>query len=190
MIRLASHLGDESCDLDFAQEVKEKSQAHLERCYQCLICSSGCCIAFAMDYTPNQIIRMVQFGLKERVMSSSAIWVCASCEVCATRCPNEIDIVRVMDTLRELALKEEGVKKGNIPKFHFTFLERIRSRGKVHELSLVLGYFITSGYIFKIRQMSGDIILGLRMFLKGKLALLPGKIKGLEEIRRIFKLTE
>jgi hypothetical protein len=28
------------------------------------------------------------------------------------------------------------------------------------------------------------------MFLKGRLAILPGKIKGVAEVRRIFQLTE
>jgi len=183
-------LGEESCDLSFTQEVRKRSQAHLERCYQCLTCSSGCPVAFAMDYTPNQIIRMVQFGLKERVLGSSTIWLCASCETCATRCPNEIDIVGVMDTLRKLALGEGRIKEGKIPEFHSIFLGCIQSQGKVHELSLILRYMLASGDIFKIGKLLGDMILGLRMFLKGKLAILPGKIEGLKQVRRIFKLTE
>jgi len=142
-----------------------------------------------MDYTPDQVIRMVQFGLKERVLNSSTIWICASCEACATRCPNEINIVGVMDTLRQLALKEEGVKEGNIPKFHSIFLRSIHTTGKVHELSLILGYLLTTRDIFKIRKLLGDMMLGLKMFKKGKLALLPSKIERPEEVKHIFKLT-
>lgn len=190
MIRFVSHLGEESCDLAFAQEIKGKSQAHLERCYQCLTCSSSCCVAFAMDYPPNQIIRMVQFGLKDRVLNSTTIWLCASCETCTTRCPNDIDIVGVMDTLRRMALREGRTQQTKLPLFHSTFLYGIKSKGKIHELSLILRYTLKSGDIFKFKKLFKDAILGLKMFLKGKLAILPDKIKGLEEIRQIFKLTE
>lgn len=188
-IRLASQKGKESCDLSFAREVKEKSQAHLERCYQCLACSSGCPVAYAMDYPPNQIIRMAQLGLKDRVLNSSTIWLCASCETCATRCPNDIDIVRVMDILREIALREGRTQETKLPLFHSTFLGCIQSKGKVHELSLILRYMLTSGDIFKFKKLFSDMILGLKMFLRGKLTILPGKIKGVAEVKRIFQLT-
>ena len=189
-IRLISEKGKETCDLSFAQEVKEKSQAHLERCYQCVACSSGCPVAFAMDYAPHQIIRMAQLGLKERVLDSSTIWLCASCETCATRCPNEIDIVSVMDTLRQTALKEGHTRQTNLPLFHATFLNGIKSNGKIHELMLILRYTLTSGDIFKFKKLFKDMILGAKMFLRGKLAILPSKIKGAKEVKHIFQLTE
>ena len=189
-IRLASREGKESCDLSFAQEVKEKSQAHLERCYQCLACSSGCPVAYAMDYAPNQLIRMVQLGLKDRVLNSSTIWLCASCETCATRCPNDIEIVRVMDILREIALREGRTQTTKLPLFHSTFLSGIKSLGKVHELSLILFYMLKSGDIFKFKDLFNYMILGLKMFLKGKLVIPPSRIKGVGEVKRIFQLTE
>jgi len=188
-VRFVSQTGRESCDLSFAGEIERRSQAHLERCYQCLACSSGCPVAYAMDYPPHQIIRMTQLGLKDRVLNSLTIWLCASCETCATRCPNDIEIVRVMDVLRETALGEGPAKRGNIPLFHSTFLSGIKSQGKIHELSLILRYMLISGDIFKFKKLFSDMILGLKMFLKGKLAILPSRIKRLEEIKRIFQLT-
>jgi len=189
-IRLVSQIGKESSDPDFAQEIKEKSLAHLERCYQCLACSSGCPVAYAMDYPPHQLLRMAQLGLKDRVLNSSTIWLCASCETCATRCPNDIDIVRVMDVLRERAIREGRTKNTNIPRFHSIFLECIRITGRVHELTLILRYMLTSGDIFKFGKLIGDMILGLKMFLKGKLAIRPSTIKGWQEINRIFQLSK
>jgi len=189
-IRVATEKGKEECDLAFAREVKEKSQAHLELCYQCFACSSGCPVAYAMDYKPHQIIRMVQFGLKDPVLDSSTIWLCASCETCATRCPNDIDIVVVMDTLRHMAIAEGRTQVTNLPLFHTTFLNAIRSNGKVHELMLILIYMLKSGDIFKFKKLFTDMILGAKMFLKRKLAILPDRIKGLGEVRRIFQLTE
>jgi heterodisulfide reductase subunit C len=189
-LRLVSDKGREECDLSFAREVKEKSQSHLERCYQCVACSSGCPVAYVMDYAPHQIIRMTQLGLKDRVLDSTTYWLCASCETCATRCPNEIDIVRFMDTLREIALKEGRTQQTPLPLFHDTFLGGIKSYGKTFELGLILRYMIKSGEIFNLKEMLAYIPLGIKMFLKGKLAILPDKIKGAADVRQLFRLAE
>jgi heterodisulfide reductase subunit C len=189
-LHLVSDKGREECDLSFAREVKEKSQSHLERCYQCVACSSGCPVAYVMDYAPHQIIRMTQLGLKDRVLDSTTYWLCASCETCATRCPNEIDIVRFMDTLREIALKEGRTQQTPLPLFHNTFLGGIKSYGKTFELGLILLYMIKSGEIFNLKEMLAYIPLGIKMFLKGKLAILPDKIKGAADVRQLFRLAE
>lgn len=187
-IRVATQKGKEECDPSFAREVKEKSQAHLERCYQCVACSSGCPVAFAMDYAPHQILRMVQLGLKDRVLDSSTIWLCASCETCATRCPNDIDIVTVMDTLRSMTIREGRTNATNLPLFHAVFLNSIKSTGRIHELALILWYMLLSSDIFKFKKLFKDMILGVKMFLRGKLLILPNKIKGAAEIKRIFRM--
>ncbi len=189
-IRLFSEAGRETCDLSFAAEIREKSQANLERCYQCVACSSGCPVAFSMDYAPHQIIRMAQLGLKDRVLDSTTIWLCASCHTCATRCPNDIDIVNFMDTLRTVALREGRTENTGLPLFHRIFLNGVKNTGRIHELTLILRYTIASGDIFRFKKLFRDMILGIRMFLKGKLVILPGKINGLDGIKRIFQSTE
>ena len=130
-------------------------------------------------------MRMVQLGVKERVLSCSTIWLCAACETCATRCPNEIELVNVMDTLREMAL-EEGVevKEKEIVSMHKTFLSLVKSRGRQHEISLLVLLKM------KTKEFLKDMILGMRMFLKGKLKILPHKIKGVEEVKGIFERSQ
>ncbi|MCX7608923.1 MAG: 4Fe-4S dicluster domain-containing protein, partial [Anaerolineales bacterium] len=58
-----------------------------------------------MEYGPDRILRMVQLGERERLLKSRDIWLCAACETCGTRCPNDIDIAKVMDALRMEALR-------------------------------------------------------------------------------------
>ena len=77
---------DES-QLEFVSQVEEMSAQRVADCYQCGKCTAGCPTAFAMDYPPNQIIRGIQLGMRDAVLSSKAIWVCAACETCTTRCP-------------------------------------------------------------------------------------------------------
>ncbi len=185
-LRLISDKGREECDLSFAHEVRERSQSHLERCYQCVACSSGCPVAYVMDYAPHQIIRMTQMGLKDKVLNSTAYWLCASCETCAARCPNEIDIVKFMDTLREIAIREGRVKQTPLPLFHNTFLGGVRSFGKTFEIGLILTYMLKSREIFNLKEMLAYIPIGINMVLKGKLAFIPDKIKGAADMKRVF----
>ncbi len=189
-VRLTTPQGSESADPSFAEEVMGRSHAKLERCYQCQACSSGCPVAFAFDYAPHRLLRMVQFGLKDRVLDSQTVWLCASCETCATRCPNDIGIVHVMDTLRDIAIREERTAQTKLPLFHNTFLGEIRRHGRIHELTLIIQYTFASGEIFHVRKLLKDALLGARMFAKDKLVPLPKKIKGIGIVKSIFRQTE
>ena len=86
-------------------EVEKSSGENVSICYQCMKCSCGCPVTFAMDYLPNQIIHMIRIGLKDEVLKCASIWVCTSCETCTTRCPNDIDIAKIMDAMKIASLK-------------------------------------------------------------------------------------
>ncbi len=90
------------------RRVEEISGQNVLACYQCGKCSAGCPAAEAMDLLPNQVIRLVQLGLVEEAMGSQTIWYCAACLTCAARCPKGVDLARVMEALRELALERSG----------------------------------------------------------------------------------
>ena len=158
------------------------SELNVQDCYQCQKCSAGCPVAFAMDYKPNQIMQMVSLGMKDRVLSSRTIWVCASCYTCSTRCPNDIDIAKVMDWARQTAIRE-GVPPAEkeVALFHSTFLEAIRTRGRVHELSMMAHYKQKTG------KWMDDFKLGWKMFAKGKLKLFPSGIRGKKEVKGFFR---
>ena len=189
-VTLITEKGRESGNSAFTQEVAARSQAHLERCYQCNACSSGCPTAYQMDYEPHRFLRMVQLGLKETVLNSNTYWICLSCETCATRCPNDIDIVLVMDAVREISLREKRKVSTKLPLFHATFLGMVKMFGKVYELGLILVYTVFSGNIFRIKSLAADAVLGVKMFMRGKLAIIPARIKGREKIKRMFELSE
>jgi heterodisulfide reductase subunit C len=83
----------------------------LMRCFQCGTCTSDCPIArFSETYRPRQIIRMAQLGLKERVLSSDTLWLCAACFTCTDRCPQDVEVASVIRVLRNLA-----AEKGYLP---------------------------------------------------------------------------
>lgn len=170
----------------FLEEINERiGGAPIQRCYHCRKCTAGCPLAFAMEYSPDRVIRMIQMGRRDEVLKSAAIWLCVSCETCITRCPNEVDVARMMDALREMAIENKmGAKEKNILKLHESFLSCIRMRGRINEPLLIAQYKLRSGDLFS------DLEVGMDMFLKGKLSLLSPGTKDMGTVRNIFKKTK
>jgi heterodisulfide reductase subunit C len=173
-------------DLTFIDRVSELSHQQVRRCYYCLRCSAGCPAAYAMDYTPAQILRLVQLGQKDTLLRSSAIWLCIGCETCGTRCPNEIHAGAVIDALRQVALAE-GVKPAerSVQRLHAAFLDSIRWWGRLHELSMILQHKLTSG-----DNLLNNLDMGLVMLVKGKIHPLPKRIKGIDEVKALFEMGD
>lgn len=169
-------------DAAFLAVVEAQSGQPVSRCFQCRKCTLGCPLAFAMDYTPNQVLRMVQLGLEEELMRSRTIWVCAACQTCTARCPNDIDIAHLMDTLRQLS-HASGVAPAepNVVAFHEAVLSSIRRHGRLFELGMVARYKLST------RDFLGDARLGWEMFRRGKLKFLPAGVRARGEIRAMFE---
>ena len=170
---------------DLANQIRRQCGENVFLCYQCQKCSAGCPVVSAMDILPNQVIRQIQYGRREKVLTSGSIWICASCHTCSVRCPNDIDFAKVMDSLRHLAL-HSGMNAGEkeIPVFHKAFLDSIKSAGRIHELSLILRFKL------KTRNFLKDAGLGWQMFRRGKIKVLPQSFTGGKEVKEIFNAYE
>lgn len=167
----------------FVDHVAHETGVHVSDCYQCGKCSAGCPFAFAMDYMPHQVIRMLQLGLYEQALKSRSIWICAGCAACYTRCPREVDLPRLMETLRIEAKKAGFVGEKTVDIFADIFLGSVEKNGRVHEVGLAAMYNLRSGRLFQ------DVLKSPSMFLKGKLSLWPEKIKDRRTVGRIFSQT-
>ena len=66
-------------------------------------------------------------------------------------------------------------------------VEEIQKRGRIHELGLVFRYKLKIGDFFSLKKIGEDASLGLKMFIKGKLKLLPHKIRGQKEVKGLFQ---
>ncbi|MDR3631124.1 MAG: 4Fe-4S dicluster domain-containing protein [Desulfocapsaceae bacterium] len=159
----------------------ESMKIDVHACFQCGRCSSGCPVSDFFDLQVMEVVRLASYGMEDILLKSKTIWLCAACETCATRCPNDIEIVALMDVLRSLALKK-GVTPAQprIPIFHRSFLDSVKNWGRTYEVGMIAGYKLRSG------DLMGDIKLGLDMFRKGRLGILPHTIKEKTEIRAIF----
>jgi len=169
-------------DPGFGREVEEKSRTRVSSCFQCLKCTGGCPVTFAMDIMPHQVIRMVQLGIKDEVLQSSTIWVCASCETCTTRCPNDIDIAHLMDTLRQAAIAEKITPaQKEILAFHRVFMMTIRFLGRLYEPGMLGALKAWTRTLNR-----GEIKLGWKKFKIGKLKIIPRAVGESRELRAIF----
>lgn len=157
-------------------------------CYQCGKCSAGCPIIGYMDLGPQRVLRAIQMGQKDKLLHSSTIWLCVACQTCNTRCPREIDIPRIMDALRAMA-RHEKVKpdQRTVGLFHNVLLKDVELTGRLYEIGLMGGYIVASMRLLDGADMA--LNLGLPMFAKGKLDIMPEMVKNRAEIAEIFKRT-
>lgn len=194
---------------DFLTKVEEISGQTISSCYQCGKCSAGCPICNDMDLAPNQILRLLQLGIKDKILASKTIWMCASCQTCSIRCPQMIDMARIMDSLRIIAQRQEQqvnqedwrklirdiwhrVKasmvyilqmdvKSNLRCFNHIFLENIHYYGRIFEPGLIYNYNINSGYLFS------NFLKAPIMLIKSKIKFLPTEVKRVERVQKIFE---
>lgn len=153
---------------DLAQRIQEELGQNVFLCYQCVKCTSGCPVAEFFDWQPNQIMRAVQLGQSDIALHADTPWLCASCQTCSTRCPQGLDIAGIMDFLTREALAQ-GIKP-EIPEvniFNQAYMRQIRLWGRAYELGLLAE--------MKLRTFNilDDLDLGVKMFGKGKLSILP-----------------
>ncbi|HOX27216.1 MAG TPA: 4Fe-4S dicluster domain-containing protein [Candidatus Krumholzibacteria bacterium] len=155
------------------------------RCYQCGKCTAGCPLAAEMDLAPHQILRLLQLDLPDtgqEVLASAAIWLCLTCETCVSRCPQEVDLPRIMDRLRDES-RERGLahpKAKDILAFHDAFLGSIARSGRLHEVGLIAAYKLKTMHLLQ------DVAVAPRLMARGKLAPLPHGIEDRGAVARIF----
>jgi heterodisulfide reductase subunit C2 len=141
----------------------------LMRCFQCGTCTSDCPIArFSDTYRPRQIIRMAQLGLKERVLNSDTLWLCAACFTCTDRCPQDVEVASVIRVLRNLAAEE-----GHVPQ---VFKDECTS-------------ILESGYAYRIPELrlKKRESVGLPALPKGNPDSLCKSLRGVEFLKHVEK---
>ncbi len=92
-------------DGELIDEFEDLCDENLYGCYQCGTCTAGCPFVEDMDLTPDEVIRYVILDKKE-VLESDTIWLCASCYTCAERCPRDLNLTKIMETLRQIVLRK------------------------------------------------------------------------------------
>jgi heterodisulfide reductase subunit C len=111
-------------DLKFKKEVQKiPGGERMMMCFQCGTCTADCPIArFSDTYRPRKLLRMAQLGLKDKVLSSDQLWLCAACYTCVDHCPQDVEISSVIRALRNMAV-QEGYMPSNFKELAGAILE-------------------------------------------------------------------
>jgi quinone-modifying oxidoreductase subunit QmoC len=173
--------------LPFSEEVSNLLYAAhgnpLRTCIQCGTCSGTCPVAGFMDYTPRKLIAMIRSDLKDAVLASNTYWFCASCYHCTVRCPKDIDIAELMYALKRYSMWKNVYPKGLVgPVFSETFVKMILRTGRSYEPVLAPSYMLS----MNLREMLQEAQTATGLMLKGRLPLLPPRIKRLEEFKKVI----
>lgn len=177
-----------TAELTFSQEIANMMYAThgnpISLCLQCGTCSGTCPAAEFMDHTPRAIIGMIRENYKEEVLASNTYWSCASCYHCTVRCPAGIDIADLMYALKRYSIWKSSYKEGLIgPDFSESFVKMIVNSGKSFEPILATTYLPK----FTAGQLVQEALTATGLVLKGKMPLLPKKIKRLKKFQRMVK---
>jgi heterodisulfide reductase subunit C len=173
--------------LRFDQEVRNLLHADdgspLHTCMHCAACTGSCPAAAFMDHTPQRLISMIEAGLKEEVLASNTYWMCASCFACSVRCPRGIHPAQLMYGLKRYSLWKGGHRDDLVgPDFSRRFVRTIVRNGKSYEPGYAPAFIWEGGFPGLLREMQG----GLRLLRKGRLKLIPSKIKRIDTFREMI----
>jgi len=172
-------------DTALLEEVERRAGTPVSACLQCHKCSTGCPVGPEMDLLSSQIMRLIHLGAEDELLGCRAIWLCASCEACTTRCPMEIDIAAVMDILRMMAVERKvSVPDKRGKEFNRSFLASVVRHGRVFELGMLAAYKL------RCLDLFSDVGKFPKMLAKGKISLLPNRGGAAGEVRQVFKRAE
>jgi heterodisulfide reductase subunit C len=153
-------------------------------CYQCGNCSASCPAAFTFDYMPNQLMRMLQIGLVDKVLDSKAIQLCVQCLTCTGRCPRNIDVAGIFEDLKTVAQGQERDVPEHAKTFNEAFMGAVARFGRLPELYMMGMFYLGT---MNPKMAMADVGLAVPMVSKGKMDLLPRRSAGAAEVGRIYK---
>lgn len=180
-------LVEATLDSPFLRNVERLSGQNVSKCYQCGKCSAGCPVLTEVTVPPNRVIRMTQLGNEEAALNNDMIWNCAGCGTCTGRCPKQIEVGRILDALRAIAL-HRGICRARgamqVRTFYQAFLHCVRVFGRNSEVGLMGAYNISSGRLWT------NVVKAPWFLLKTKIAFTVHTVRQLDRMERVFQRVE
>jgi len=170
----------------YREKLVKRVEADVRDCYQCGNCSAGCPAAFTFDYTPNQVMRMLQVGLVDKVLDSKAVQLCIQCLTCTARCPRNIDIAGIFEDLKTVATAQERDVPEHVKTFNKTFMDAVARFGRLPEFYDMAMFYVGT---LNPKMALGNVGLMVPVLARRKMPLVPRRAKGADEVSRIYKKT-
>lgn len=94
-------------DYDMINDIIKLGGEGIRKCYQCGTCTAICPLSEEYGIIPpRRMIKYVQLGLKDKIVSSIAPWLCFQCGDCSESCPKEADPSELMMVLRRYTIQK------------------------------------------------------------------------------------
>jgi quinone-modifying oxidoreductase subunit QmoC len=175
-------------DLNFARWVYQNIDGgdRMMLCMQCGMCSGSCPIGDAMDNGPRKLFMMIRAGMKEDVLTSNTVWNCTQCYNCTVRCPRQIRVTAILQSLASVAAREGYAPNKPTAKFSWAFWLSLRWFGRTDERLVTAFYYFSFGLKEGIRRALDNMPIALKMVKTKRMHIgLPHRTKGAGELRAI-----
>jgi len=136
-----------------------------------------------MQYTPRTLFALINADKREEVLTANTMWYCVSCYLCTTRCPQNIPITEIMYALKRMAIREKLAKETPAPALAKTFTDLVERYGRSYEFGIATLYLALNKPLSALKMGP----MGLSMFTKGRLNILPTKIRNVDQLRAIVE---
>lgn len=177
--------GNQPADSAVSEKLKAVAEM-VQTCIQCGTCTGSCPNAFAMDFTPRRLWRMVLLGRAEEIFHSKTFALCSTCYCCTLRCPRGLSLTDAMSSLKQIAAEEGLAPYKESIRFYKSFMESVRHHGRVREMEFMTLYFLSMKNPFTPIRFTP---LGLRLMAKRKVSLeIPSKGDG--RLDALFRKAE
>jgi fumarate reductase (CoM/CoB) subunit B len=160
----------------------------LNQCIECFSCTSVCPVnglKWEGFSGPATLIQLARRMLDPRDdmdripdAGKAGFEHCVSCYACVNACPVEIGILEeVIEKIRKRYIEKEASVYG---KYNQTWGDLVVKNGLVNPFTLMRK-------VSTFDKWLGNILIGIKFFLKGKISLKGKKIPNMDEIRTIQK---
>jgi heterodisulfide reductase subunit C len=152
---------EEDIDPGFADVVNKMSDAEsIRQCIECGTCTGVCVVQDVYpEYNIRRILTKAALGLKNEVLESEEIWMCAHCYSCISRCPRGVRPGERIADLQGMALRRyvnnQGVKHAK------AYIDSILTYGKINEAKVTIN---SIGY----QGLMAQGMFALTLIMKGK----------------------
>ncbi|NOQ27905.1 MAG: hypothetical protein GQ564_21290 [Bacteroidales bacterium] len=126
-------------DIKFKKQLKKVSKSSLNECMQCGTCSVVCSLAPDERPFPRKEMIWAGWGLKDKLIGNTDIWLCHQCGDCSTYCPRGVKPADVFSAVREISYQHYA--KPN-------FLGKILNNPKWLPIAVLIPVIIISFILF------------------------------------------
>lgn len=115
-------------DTNLLPELKEYGDVNVEACFNCGNCTAVCPLSSDETPFPRNNIRLLQLGLKDRILQSPDPWLCYYCGDCSETCPRGAEPAEAQMALRRWLTAQ----------YDWTGLARLFYTSKVWEIGAIV----------------------------------------------------